>query len=151
MVGRSSVKLTFKLAAIGRPVGPLSTGAGVVEISESGMILRFAYQTEDLAGAFRSGSTQEVRLGGPLRFAQLKLKSGCLSNRLIVDVARQSATNKIPGIEQGRMILKIPLCEREAARQAEVTASREPRPRRTKTKMMSPACYIPARALRQQP
>lgn len=114
-----SVKLTFKLPYVDhRPVGPPSMGAGVDEISESGIVLRFGFQTEDLAGAFRSKGAKEARLELS-EICSVKLKTGWFNTRLTIEATSRSATNRIPGMEQSRVVLKVPRWEREAARQAE--------------------------------
>lgn len=114
-----SVKFPFKLPYVDMGVvGPPSMGAGIAEISEWGVVLRFVYQTEDLARAFRSGGALESRLGvGEIRSVQLK--EGWFTDRLIVEATSSSATDGIPGSDRGRVVLKVPRSEREAARRAQ--------------------------------
>lgn len=117
MSGRS-VRFSFNLPYIDRPVGPPSMGAGVAEIDQSGVSLRFEFQTEDLDSAFGSGETKETRLGLS-QIRSVKLKAGLLSNRLVIEAKNPSVTEEIPSSYQGRVILKVPRWEREAAKKAE--------------------------------
>lgn len=114
------VRFTFTLPYVDmRYVGPPSLGGGVAEVSESGVVLRFEFQTDQLAGAFGAeGSRAEARLSLP-EIRSAKLKAGWFGGRFVIEARSPSATEGIPGGEQGRVVLKVPRREREAARRAE--------------------------------
>lgn len=84
-------------------------GAGVAEISKSGVTLKLGYRVEEPQEFWLS--LAEIR--------SAKLKTGLLGKRLVIQATSPSVTNGISNNEQGTLILKVPRGELEAARQAE--------------------------------
>lgn len=118
-----SVRVTFELPVGPRYIGPPSTGAGVAEVKESGVRLKFAYQT-----GFDSGS----ETGGPwdtgldvYEIRSVRLKRGLLIGyRLVIEAEDPSVTQTIPASHQGTVILRIPRAQAEAAKRAESLLTR---------------------------
>jgi hypothetical protein len=121
-LNEQSVQLAFEMPVDPRYVGPSSTGAGVATVSESGVRLRFDYQT-----GFESGNTD----GGPwhtgldvYEIRSVKLKSGLLGTRLVIQTQDASRTEEIPGAHNGTVILRVPSGQKEAAKQSESVLTR---------------------------
>lgn len=113
MRGRS-VKLPFVIAGVH---GGLAKAEGIADIRETGMVLEFEVVDWRVSPSPRT-KAEEARLVAPeIRSAELKV--GWFRTRLVIEATSLSVMSDIPGSKRGRVTLRIPRKEREAARKAE--------------------------------
>lgn len=108
-----SVRFSF---SIPEAYGGFADTRGIAEVSETGTSLEFEVE-DGLFGVFRSGAKEVKLSAAQLRSAEIK--AGWFRTRLVLEATTLGATSDIPGSKQGRVTLRIPRKEREAARRAE--------------------------------
>lgn len=106
------VRLSF---SIPDAYGGLAKTEGIAEVTESGVYLEFEVE-DGFIGAFKSGAKEAKLSASQIRSAELR--AGWFRTRLILEAKTLGAMGDIPGSKQGRVILKLPRREREAAGRA---------------------------------
>lgn len=108
-----TVRFSFSIPEV---YGGFAKTEGIAQVRESGVYLEFEVE-DGVLGVFRSGAKEAKLAAAQIRSAELRV--GWFRTRLILETNTLGAVGNVPGAKQGRLVLRIPRREREAAGRAE--------------------------------